>query len=418
MKRGIYLALALLAGTLLASFLLDDPGRVTLSLHGYLIEMSLPVAVLLLLLVYFVLHHCARLYRARTRNAAARVTAQRERSQQQLARGLIELSAGEWSKSEQSLTRSAYGSAYPMVHYLAAARAAELQGAYQRRDEWLTKALDVAPDERAAVHITRAEMLLRHNQLDAALTVLEQLDATGDQNTRGLTLLARIYRQQGNWQKLKQLEPKLRNSSGVQSEAVDAVLAQVHLDRLKAAGAEGQLQNLEQVWREVPKSVSKRADVVVTYAQCAMQCRAWTLAEKTLRELLDEQWDETAVMAYGELANDECTLPDPLHLLHTVEKWLNTHPQNAILLMTCARCCIRNELYGKARSYLEASLGAQPRLETYQMLASLLELSGERETAFKLLNSALMLAVGRKHSLTRLRALRNVERRHGQERRS
>ncbi|MGE0189593.1 MAG: heme biosynthesis HemY N-terminal domain-containing protein [Steroidobacteraceae bacterium] len=418
MKRGVYLALALICGALLASFLLTDPGRVNITLHSYVIEMSLPVALLLLLVFYIGLRLCVHLLRARDRNADERAARQRERSHQQLAQGLIELSAGEWRKSEQTLTRSAYGASYPLVHYLAAARAAELQGAQARRDEWLAKALDVSPEHRAAVHVTQAEMLLRHNQLEAALTTLEQLDVSGDQNARGLSLLARIYRQQGNWQKLKLLEPKLRSNSDIQPQAIDEVLAQIHLDMLKAAGTSRQLQQLQHAWNEVPKSMSKRSDVVLAYAHAAIACQAHVLAEKALRELLNEEWNEAAVLAYGELAHDERGIPEPLSLLQTVEKWLNSHPQDAALLLTCARCCIRNELYGKARSYLEASLGARPRLETYQMLANLLEVSGEREKALQLLNQALILAVGRKSTLPRLRALRTTERRYGIDRRT
>ncbi|MGD9842364.1 MAG: heme biosynthesis protein HemY, partial [Steroidobacteraceae bacterium] len=274
------------------------------------------------------------------------------------------------------------------------------------------------PEHRAAVHVTQAEMLLRHNQLEAALTTLEQLDVSGDQNARGLSLLARIYRQQGNWQKLKLLEPKLRSNSDIQPQAIDEVLAQIHLDMLKAAGTSRQLQQLQHAWNEVPKSMSKRSDVVLAYAHAAIACQAHVLAEKALRELLNEEWNEAAVLAYGELAHDERGIPEPLSLLQTVEKWLNSHPQDAALLLTCARCCIRNELYGKARSYLEASLGARPRLETYQMLANLLEVSGEREKALQLLNQALILAVGRKSTLPRLRALRTTERRYGIDRRT
>ncbi|MGC3983072.1 MAG: heme biosynthesis HemY N-terminal domain-containing protein [Steroidobacteraceae bacterium] len=418
MKQGIYVALALLIGGLLATLLLDDPGRVVLGLHGYLIEMSLPVAVLLLLGIYVGVRLCIRLIRVRRRTAEERAARQRDRSHQQLAQGLEELSAGEWSTAEQTLTRSAFGASHPLVHYLAAARAAELQGAPARRDEWLAKALDVAPEQRAAVHITQAEMLLRHNQLAAALTTLEQLDASGHQNARGLSLLARIYRQQGDWQKLKLLEPRLRSTAGIQASAVDEILAQVHLDMLKAAGNAANTAQLEQAWREVPKSMAKRPDMVVTYARAAMTCHAHPQAEKALRELLNEHWDETAVLAYGELAQSESGMDEPLTLLQTVEKWLNARPQDAALLLTCARCCIRNELYGKARSYLEASLGLRPRLETYQMLAKLLEATGEREQAFKLLNEALVQAVGRKALLPRLRALRMVERRQGIDRRT
>ena len=253
------------------------------------------------------------------------------------------------------------------------------------------------------MHITQAEMLLRHNQLAAALTTLEQLDASGHQNARGLNLLARIYRQQGDWQKLKLLEPRLRSTSGITTANVDEIVAQIHLDMLKAAGTSRQRGELEQAWHEVTKSLARRPDVVVAYARAAMACDAAEPAEKALRELLNEQWDEAALLAYGELE-----VAEPLSQLQTVEKWLNNHPQDALLLLTCARCCIRNELFGKARSYLEASIGMRPRLETYQMLAKLLEASGERELAFKILNDAMVQAVGRKASMPRLRALRRL----------
>lgn len=412
MKRGLYLALALLLGALLASILIGDPGRVAVSLHGYLITVSLPFAVVVLIALYVIVRVGVRLFRMRRRTAAERAARQRERSQEQLVQGLVEMSAGNWTNAEQILSRSAFGAAAPLIHYLAAARSAELQGATARRDEWLAKALDVAPTERAPIHITQAEMFLRHNQIDAALATLEQLEASGHQNARGLMLLARIYRQQGNWQRLRALEPRLR-SSGVTSANIDEILAQIHLDRLKAAAESKDRAQLETAWREVPKSMSARADVVTVYARAAMACGEHAAAERSLRELLKTNWDEAAVLVYGDLE-----VAEPLNLLHTVEKWLNERPRDAALLLTCAKCCVRNELYGKARSYLEASLGLRPRFETYQMLAQLLELSGERQEAFKLLSDALAHAVGRKSALPRLRALRTAERRHGVDRRS
>jgi HemY protein len=406
MKRGLYLAVALIAGALLASLFLHDPGRVAISSYGYLIDMSLPVAVLLVIGIYGLAKLLMRIVNIGTRNTAERLARQRMRSQDELNRGLIELSAGNWTAAEQILTRSAYGATVPLVHYLAAARAAELQGALPRRDEWLAKALDVAPTERAAIHVTQAEMLLRHNQTNAALATLEQLDASGHQNARGLMLLARIYRQQGNWQQLKAMEPRLRSTAGIPAAAIDEVLAQVHLDMLKAASAAKDFAQLARLWRDIPRSMSDRPDVVVAYARAAMACNAHALAERELRELLKSQWDESAILAYGDVEIEE-----PLALLQHLEKWLNERPQDPVLLFTCARCCIRNELYGKARSYLEASLSIKPRLETYQMLTQLLELMGERQAAFKLLNDALTHAVGRKPNPLRIRALRLVERR-------
>jgi uncharacterized protein HemY len=80
MKRGIYLALALIVGGILASLLLQDPGRVMISIGGYLLEMSLPVAVLLLLAAYVGLRLIIRVLRGRRRNAEERAVRQRDRS--------------------------------------------------------------------------------------------------------------------------------------------------------------------------------------------------------------------------------------------------------------------------------------------------------------------------------------------------
>ena len=71
MKNGLSIALALLTGALLASFLLEDPGKVTISLHGTLIEMSLPIAVLLLIVMYTLIRLGVRLFSKRSRSANA-----------------------------------------------------------------------------------------------------------------------------------------------------------------------------------------------------------------------------------------------------------------------------------------------------------------------------------------------------------
>src|SRR5690606_7725938 len=109
-----------------------------------------------------------------------------------------------------------------------AARAAELQSAAQRRDELLARALDNAGERRAPALILQAELLLKHHQPAAALATLEQLDACGEQNARGLLLMARIYRQTGEWEKLQALEPRLRSTRGVSSAAADETVAQIY----------------------------------------------------------------------------------------------------------------------------------------------------------------------------------------------
>ncbi len=412
MKRAWYAAAALLIGALLAEVLLPDPGHVSISLRGVIVDMSVPVFTLLLVASYAAIRLAIRLVQARKLLQEAQLGRRRDRARRSLAQGLLELSQGEWRVAEDTVTRSARDSESPLVHYLVAARAADLQGERTRCEEWLTKALDSTAGDRAPVLITRAEILLRHKQPQAALTVLQQLEASGERNTRAVVLLARIYRQTGDWERLQQLEPRLRGARGISAATIDEIVVQIYLDRLKAAGGSLDFAKVEAAWDAAPDSVSRRTDVVIAYARAAMACREQRPATKALRELLNRQWDEPAVLAFGELEP-----ADPLEALDTAEKWLRKHPEDPALLLTCARFCMRAELYGKARSYLEASVLIRPRPETLHTLATLLDQLGERNRAFSAMSEALVLAVGRRPNLPKLRAQRLLDRRHSTDRR-
>ena len=413
MKGGLYIAAALIVGALLAHFLLADPGYVALRFAGYLIELSAVTFVLGLVGAYFLIRLLVKALNARRLWREGQIQRRQDRARRSLARGLVEMSAGEWAASEDTLICTVRDSEFPAAHYLVAARAAELQGATQRRDDWLTKALDVAGDQRVAAVIMQAEMHLKHKQLQAALTTLDQLEASGEQNSRGLLLLARIYRQLGDWQKLRALEPRLRSARGIDTSVADEAVAQIYLDRLKAAGTAANADELRAAWKEVPKSLVQRPEIVVAYARAAMACEEDDAAEAELRRLLDKQWDEAAVLAFGDLDPEE-----PLITLERAEQWLPARSEDAALLLTCARLSLRAELYGKARSYLETSLAIRPRLDAYHLLAVLMEQLGERERALKALNDALVHALGRKPTLPKIRARRWLERRQNERRRN
>jgi HemY protein len=412
-KTGIYIAVALIAGALLAHFLLADPGYVAIRMGSSLIEMSVVGFVVLLVAAYVVVRLIARLVRARRLWREAQQQRRHERARRSLARGLLEMAEGEWAAAEDTLTRAARDAEQPAAHYLVAARAAELQNAHQRRDELLARALDLPAERRAPVLIMQAELLLKHQQLDAALAALEQLENCGEQNARGVMLLARIYRQQGAWQKLQALEPRLRTTRGISTSLADETVTQIYLDRIKAAGIDCDRKELANAWKATPNSLAKRADVVVTYARAAMACDDHASAEIELRALLNEQWDEAAVLAFGELEPVE-----PLVTLERAEQWLPKHETDAALLLTCARLSMQAELYGKARSYLETSIAIKPRLEAYQLLAALMEQLGDRDRATRALQDALVHALGRKAKLPAIRARRWQDRRQADRRRN
>jgi HemY protein len=412
-KTGIYIAGALIAGALLAHFLLADPGYVAIRIGSSLIEMSFVSCALLLIATYVIVRLIARLVRARRLWREAQQQRRFERTRRSLARGLLEMAEGEWAAAEDTLTRAARDAEQPAAHYLVAARAAELQNAHQRRDDLLARALDIPAERRAPVLIMQAELLLKHHQLDAALAALEQLENCGEQNARGVMLLARIYRQQGAWQKLQALEPRLRNTRGISTSLADETVTQIYLDRLKAAALSRDSKELAEAWKATPNSLAKRADVVVAYARAAIACDDHAAAETELRALLNTQWDEAAVLAFGDLEP-----ADPLVTLERAEQWLPAHETDAALLLSCARLSMQAELYGKARSYLETSIAIKPRLEAYQLLAALMEQLGDRDRATRALQDAIVHALGRKAKLPAIRARRWQDRRQADRRRT
>jgi HemY protein len=411
MRRKLYVALALIAIALIAQLIFADSGYVAVHAGTLLIETSLPGALLVLIAAYFAVRGIAKAVRAPGLMRLAADNRKRERARRTLVQGLLELSAGKWAQAETTLTSHVHESSAPVAHYLAAARAAELLGARSRCDAWLAEALKSDPDNPAPALITQAELYLKRNQTQQALAVLTDLHARDPRNERALELLARIYRLSGDWQQLQSLVPQFRLIKGPDRGQIEEIEAQIALDRFKAIGLAADGKQLAAAWQELPGTLSKRPDVIVAYARAAIGCRQFHIADKTLRDLLASQWDEAAVLAYGDVEDAE-----PLDVLDHAEAWLPEHPLDPNLLLTCARLAIRAELYGKARSYLETSLSARPRLETYQLLAALAEQLGERDRAYKVLNEALVYAAGRKAVLPKVRA-RRVERRHSGDRR-
>lgn len=412
MKGGICIALALLVGSLLANVLLADPGYVALRFAGRLVETSAVTFVLVVLALYTLIRLIVRAVNARRLWKAAQRERRAERARRTLSEGLLELAEGYWENAEGTLTRHVRDSEYPAAHYLVAARAADLQGATQRRDEWMAKALEASPERRAPVLVMQAELHLKHKQVQAAITTLEQLEANGALNVRGLSLLARAYRQAGDWRRLQELEPRLRSTRGLPALLADETLAQIWLDRLKTAAEASDEAGLKAIWKSAPQSLTQRSDIVVAYAHALLGCDAHEEAEAVLRESIERNWDEATVLTYGEIE-----LEDPFRALERAEGWLAEHPADSALLLGCAQLAARAELYGKARSFLETSIAIRPRLEAYQLLATLMEQLGERERAMKAMDDALTFALGRKPTL-RVRARRWLERRQNERRRN
>ena len=112
-------------------------------------------------------------------------------------------------------------------------------------------------------------------------------------------------------------------------------------------------------------------------------------AERDLGAELKRSWRQPLVRLYGIVEG-----PDAAKQLKRAEGWLKQHGDDPELLLATARLCLRNELWGKARSYLETVIAIRPTADAYQEYGRLLNQLGEGDAAAEAYREGLGLVAG------------------------
>ncbi len=373
MKFGIIVLLALFASAFAAHFLLADPGYVAINFRGYTVEMSVPVllGIVVLLLVAIWLVRKIVLAPRRLGEAAGRYRA--ARSGQKLTRGMIAVAEGKLARGEKMLARAAGSSDSPLFNYLQAARAAHLQGHDERRDEWLRLAFEQTPEAANAVLLTQAEFQMDRGQKEAALATLRRVDENSKDHAHALALLGRLYYELEDWTSLGELLPRLKKNSQIGARRLNRWASRVHQEALNAAGDSA---DIAKIWQGVARARKSDPDLLVAYYNALMRINEHDRVAKELAGTLKSNWHGSLVRLFGLVEASDTTKQ-----LKRAEGWLKTRPEDPDLLLAAARLCLRNELWGKARSYLETVISLRPTPEAYQEFGALLNRLGEADAA-------------------------------------
>ena len=373
MKFGIIVVVVLFVSAFAAHFLLADPGYVVINFRGYVVEMSVPVlvgfAVALVLAVWLI----RKIIIAPRRLGEAAGRYRSARSGQKMTKGMIAVAEGNLSRGEKMLGRAASTSDSPLFNYLQAARAAHLQGRDDRRDEWLRLAYKETPEAANAVLLTQAEFQLDRGQNEQALATLRRLEEDSKDHAHALALMGRLYFKLEDWDALAKVLPRLRKNTQIKPETLDTWNVRVLKEALdKAADAEV----LDQTWKGVARKLRSDVTLLEAYYRGLMRVGLHDRAEKELAAALRSDWRSPLARLFGLV---EAT--DTSKQLKRAEGWLKNHGEDPDLLLAAARLCLRNELWGKARSYLETVLSMRPTPEAYQEYGVLLTQMGEADAA-------------------------------------
>lgn len=396
--RLLFLSLLVLAAAVTFALVArEDTGYVLISYSDWSMETSLTFFLLLLIggfiLCVLLLNSSLHIWHFPERMHNWHKQRRTLRARRATQKGLIALAEGHWAEAEKALIRYADESDTPLLNYLIAARAAQKQGADNRRDLYLSHAHHSMPDAELAVGLTQADVQLSHGQLEQALATLMHLRSIAPKHEHVLYLLKRLYEKLEDWDKLLALLPDLRKQKVLGKEAAEALEKRIQEQRLVRAARTGQAARLKQLWPEIPKSLRQDPALAGYYAQQLMRLDEQQEAEQILREILKRNWNIDLVRLYGQVKGE-----DAVKQLATAEEWLKQHPHHPELLLTLGRLALQNKLWGKARAYLEASLGAESRAETCCELGNLLLQLGEKEKASDYFQDGLEKMVGKAYT--------------------
>ena len=132
------------------------------------------------------------------------------------------------------------------------------------------------------------------------------------------------------------------------------------------------VEGLNAGWKQLPPPVQQDAGLLAVYVEQLVRLGSHSQAAELVRNQIAMSWDERLVYLYGEVQES-----DPVQQA-VAGQWLVQHPDDSVLLLTLGKISLRSQLWGKARSYLEASVSARPSAEAYRLLAGLLEQLDDR----------------------------------------
>ena len=386
MKRLLLFLLVLSVSVVIGLFAKDDPGYILLTWHSWVVESSLLLFTVTILLIFIGLSLSWKLL-SKVGHLPKDIGAwhshyANKKANHQLLHGLVRLAEGDWAKAEQELQKNISRSESPLLNQLACAIAAQQTGSFNKRNNYLIKAVEVEGSE-LAVGLTQAKLQIANKEQEQALASLNLLQQQFPNNSAVLFELANLQVELKNWQELILMLPKLRKSKPnipKKNEKIDKLEQVALLATLELSENKKDLSDLNIAWSKVPNKLKRLLPFVVSYCRSLTMLGSDSEVEQLLREAVERdgiKWQ--LIDIYSSPSNDDGLL----ERISQVERWLEKSPENALLLLALGRLGARNRVWGKARESLEASLKRDKNAITYAELARLQEKIGDTSAALE-----------------------------------
>ena len=227
---------------------------------------------------------------------------------------------------------------------------------------------------------SKAYMLLADGKAHEALSLLKHLAASDPKNPGVLKMKVEAELAEKAWDDALVTLAPLTRSGMLPEGAAQQIRLNAELNLIKSKPADPDI--ITAAWRAFARESrydATMASTVATRLQ-AMGCgdEARDVIEQTIEARGDERWESTLAAIYA-----DCKTDATLAQIERGERWLRQHARDAVLLATLGKLCMRQALWGKAQSYLEASVALEPTLDAHMTLARLMEQLGRNDEAIR-----------------------------------
>ena len=362
----------------IALFGRNSDGYVVIVALGKRTELSVNMMVLLIVGGYFAFYFLARLVATLiaipTRVRAYREERERTRLRTSLNDALLAFFQGRYASAEKSAAAALSGDETKGVAAIIAARSAHELGRFSEREQFLDHAKGSAPEVDQARLTTLADLLVSQGRHEEALAVLKDLSARDSRNLRLLRLKLEAEQALRNWDEVLTTVASLLKLGGIGPAEAVAVRRAAHLGNLNRKAQDATA--LATYWKQLPAEMRVEPAVAATAARYHLALGGNAEAQAIIEQALEREWHPSLVALYGESAGG-----DALPQIERAEKWLRQNARDPALLLALGKLCMRQSLWGKAQSYIEASLALEPTHDGHMTLARLMEQIGKPQEA-------------------------------------
>jgi len=368
-----------------------NSGYALLVAPPYRVELSLNLLLLIVAGGFFTLYLVIRII-VRTVRMPEQVRVWRRRQKFEQARAkqdaaIVALLEGRYGKAQQHAQEALALPGSAGLNVMIAARAA-----IDVRDYEAAEALLARPEAQvSSLDVPRlmlgAEIAFERGHAQDALQRLQALRKEAGMHTAALRLELRALQKARRWADVPPLLDQLVKRKVFDPAQAEHVRVTTQCEQLKVLAYDA--VGLREFWNNLPEPSRVHPAIARAAARSFLRLGGDRDAAQILANSLEREWDSELVDLYG-----QCHLADSTRQLEQAERWLTRHNQDAVLLRVLGSLCERAQLWGKAQTYLEASLALESGWRAHLALGEMLGRLGRDTEANAHLVAALKLATG------------------------